>query len=87
MRDDAMSRAQGWGVDSARTASALSGSSWANAAAGTPDGAGADSAAAAASRHTSSAKKPGKQRKGGLSMFLSGEALIAAIWLLTGTIL
>ncbi len=53
---------QGWGADAAP---ALAGSSWANMAASGSD-AGTTSAKAG------SGKKPNKQRKGGLSMFLSG---------------
>lgn len=53
---------QGWGADAAP---ALAGSSWANMAAS-----GSDVGATSSSK----GKKPNKQRKGGLSMFLSGAA-------------
>lgn len=55
---------QGWGADAAP---ALAGSSWANMAAS-----GSDASATAA--RPGAGKKPNKQRKGGLSMFLSGAA-------------
>ncbi|CAL8469414.1 g8955 [Coccomyxa elongata] len=57
-----MATSQGWGADATP---ALAGSSWANMAASGSD-AGATSAKAGFG------KKPNKQRKGGLSMFLSG---------------
>ncbi|KAK9908199.1 hypothetical protein WJX75_004163 [Coccomyxa subellipsoidea] len=53
---------QGWGADEQP---ALVGSSWANMAA-------AGDAGITSAKPGSSSKKPGKQRKGGLSMFLSG---------------
>lgn len=64
---------QGWGHSPAAEATlVLSGSSWANAAAGTP---GASSTDSPIDKQGSAGKRLGKQRKGGLSMFLSGAAL------------